>query len=78
MSLSDQIFHTLTALGLKDAAALRPLTDSEKSLLEQAEAKGGRLYVEATEYVKQIKKDGAPWPQSKSPPSGATLGKVEP
>lgn len=61
MSLSDEIFHTLTALSLKDAAAIRPLSAKEKSILEHSEAIGGQLYAETAASVERIKKAGPPW-----------------
>lgn len=61
MSLADQIFNSLAAVNLQDAARLRPLTQSEKSTLEQCEAKGGKLLAEIQHSIKQVKEGGDPW-----------------
>ncbi len=54
-NLANQLFHGLTALSMKQASALRPLTQSEKSLLEQAESKAGKTLPQMEKYVKEIK-----------------------
>lgn len=43
MNLADQLFHTLVVASLQDAQRLRPLTQSERSTMEQAEAKAGPM-----------------------------------
>lgn len=59
MSFTDELFHSLAAISLQDAARLRPLTQKEKSALEQCEAKGGRIMAEIQESIKQVKEGGA-------------------
>lgn len=55
MNFVDQLFNGLAALSLKQAAALRPLTESEKDLLKQSESKAGGMLPQMEEYVKEIK-----------------------
>lgn len=43
MNLADQIFNTLVVASLQDAQRLRPLTQSERSTMETAEAKAGPM-----------------------------------
>lgn len=54
--LTSQLFNGLTALSLKQAATLRPLTQSEKSLLEQTELKAGEVLPQMEKYVKEMEK----------------------
>lgn len=51
-NLANQLFNGLIALNLKQASALRPLTQSEKSLLEQTETKAGDTLYQMKKYVK--------------------------
>ncbi len=60
MDLASQMFNTLTALSLKQASSLRPLSQSEKSLLEQTEFKAGPMLAQAEAYVEQVKREGLP------------------
>jgi len=50
--LTDQLFNTLTALGLKQASGLRQLSQSEKSLLELSEARSGPMLKDAEAYIR--------------------------
>lgn len=58
MDLAAQLFNTMTALSLKQASQLRPLSQGEKSLLEQTEAKVGPMLAQAEGYVEQVKREG--------------------
>lgn len=51
----DQLLNGLTALTMKQASELRPLTESEKALLKETEAKAGGMLPQMEGYVKEIK-----------------------
>lgn len=58
MDLASQLFSTITALTLKQASQLRPLSPWEKSKLEQSEAQAGPMLAQTEAYVEEVKKSG--------------------
>lgn len=56
MSLSDQLFNALCAVNFQQAAAMRPLSQKEKSALELCEAKAGPLLQELQAGIAREKK----------------------
>lgn len=55
MDFATKLFNGLTALHMKQASELRPLTQSEKNLLEQTEAKAGETLPQMEAYIKELK-----------------------
>lgn len=49
----DQLFHGLTALNLRTAKSIRPLTDSEKELLKKCETRAGNVLPQMEHFKEQ-------------------------
>lgn len=58
MNLADQLFNTLVVVNLQEAARLRPLTQAERTTMEQSEAKAGPMLQEFQHAKAQIEADG--------------------
>jgi hypothetical protein len=58
MNLADQLFNSLVVVNLQDAAKLRTLTTSERSLMEQAEAKAGPMLQDFSAIKAQLEENG--------------------
>jgi hypothetical protein len=55
VDFTTKLFNGLAALNLKQTSELRPLTQSEKNLLEQTEAKAGETLPQMESYIKELK-----------------------
>ena len=49
----DQLFNSLTAMNLRTAKSLRPLTDSEKELLKKSEKDAGDVLPQMEHFKEQ-------------------------
>ena len=64
VSLADQLYQSLIVVNLQQAAESRPLSQSERSLMEQAEAKAGPMLKDLQASIAQVRahdaEEGAP------------------
>ena len=49
----DQLFHSLTAMNIRTAKSLRPLTESEQALLKKCEKEAGDLLPQMEHFKEQ-------------------------